>query len=264
MKQLETYRSVAKNAATPGEKSPKRPTGGKGSSVPSSAGGGGAAGGTAADKTGGSSAAASGGGAQQPARKKTRASAAAAAAASATTNVSNSQLGDLARIMKQGFSRLENLATLQMPPKLPSPLHEMHRIRSQLQQRDDTDLLAFLEPYYSEAVGNHLAQVTSQANNSAHPAMLPTVLEGLDTLLQGSHDTQLESSIQYTYKIVFKTYLKLSNPNVTAAAGNAEPQSSGGSSRKRKAKQQDVVDDGKTKKSEDNAAPDEDEETTAI
>lgn len=138
------------------------------------------------------------------------------------------------------------MAAQSMAPKLPSPLQEMHRIKIQLQHRDDGELLGVLEPYYSEAVGNYLSQMTNQANNSAHPAMLPTVLEGLDTLLQVQQEPSLENSIRYTYKTVFQSYLKLINPNVSAGS---EPQTR---SSKRKAKAIAANEDGDGKKGENN------------
>jgi len=213
MKQLETYRSVAKTVLEPTTPTPEKPSGKRAASTSSSKAA------AAAGKAGGAASAAAPPAAAQPARKKARTSEAAAAGVGGNGGVPSSEL---LRVIQHGFARLENLAAQQLAPKLPSPLQEMHRVRLQLLQREDTDLLASLDPYYSEAVGNYLSQVTGQANNSAHPAMLPTVLEGLDTLLQAPQDAGVASSIRYTYRIVFQSYLKLINPRLSTGGESTQ------------------------------------------
>lgn len=125
--------------------------------------------------------------------------------------------GELAQAVRKGFQRLESLTIQQIPPKLPSPLHELHRLHLQL----DGELAATLEPYYRDAIGAYLTQVTHQANNSAHPAMLPTVLDGLETLLQAQEPhSSIAKSIRYTFKHVLQAYLKLLNPRLITAEAN--------------------------------------------
>jgi len=216
MKQLNTYRTVAKtlegggsNPSTPSKPAAKR--------APSSA-----KGSTSAEKP------SVVGGTSSGSRRKSRLT---TATSSRSVAPDSGQLTELMKICDQGFMRLESISSQQLPPKLPSPLQELHRMKMQLQQRDDVELLNLIEPYYGDAVGAHLNQVSHQAKNSAHPAMLPTVLEGLDTLLNAKQDASLEASIRYTYKVVFQSYLSLVNPNVSSGEGGAA-----GSSQTRAAK----------------------------
>lgn len=157
----------------------------------------------------------------------------------------------LIRTCDRGFSRAEHLALQQLPPKLPSPLNELHRVYLQLISSDTairaaggnastghtSASLRMIEPYYNEAIGAYLAQVTRQANNStnSHPVMLGSALEGLDLLLRHHcvHDPNgtLTASLNFTYKHVLQAYLKQLYPRFPAPA-EAEAGGPRGSSRR--------------------------------
>jgi hypothetical protein len=107
--------------------------------------------------------------------------------------------------------RLEQSSMQQVAPKLPSPLMELHRIKMMGPNENDWYMM---RSQYAKSVGAFLEQATQQANNSNHPALLPTLLEGLELLKRYNMDDEgISASINYTYTHVLKLYLKLINPH---------------------------------------------------
>lgn len=190
MKQLDTYRSVARLSS---EKAKRSSMGVKGSGDSVSE--------SVTEK--------------EPARKKPRKTITTTTTMMTTVNGGSGEQPALIQVMQKGFATLEHLALQQLPQRLPSPLHDLYKLRRHALTSKNLDTLTSLDPYYSDAVGTYLSQVTSQANSSAHPAMLPGVLEALELLQQmPSHSAQLDESIKYTYKHVLQAYLKLLNPRL--------------------------------------------------
>jgi hypothetical protein len=134
-------------------------------------------------------------------------------------NLNNAMLD----VWKSSLLRLETALAKNQAPVLPSPLHELHQIKSRTTNPEELELL---EPHYQHALGNFLTQAATQAATSAHPAMLPSLLEGLDALRQQvPHDQATLTSIQYTYTNVLRTYLQLLHPSLPNAA--ATPMTAG-------------------------------------
>jgi hypothetical protein len=111
----------------------------------------------------------------------------------------------LEALWRQSLYRLEQVIRSAHPtiPKLPSPLH------------------------YTHALGEYLHQVTQQAATSAHPAMLPTILEGLDALRQAEQENSVMKSIEFTYREVLKKYLQLINPALDHQRANKRAKTTG-------------------------------------
>ena len=143
-----------------------------------------------------------------------------AAVANASPVNSNDQVVSVLQQCQISFERLEELTLQKLPPKLPSPLQELHRLYLQARRNGDTDERFLINKHYKEEVGQYLSQVTQQANNSAHPALLPSILEGLD-VLRHNPPPDLSPSIRFTYKHVLNTYLRLIHPAFGEAVGAA-------------------------------------------
>jgi hypothetical protein len=75
---------------------------------------------------------------------------------------------DLAESLRHSISRVEHMLNSSglVPPKLPSPLHELVRIKDQM---DPIDFRRLVEPTYERELIRHLEVVMTQAHNSAHP-----------------------------------------------------------------------------------------------
>ena len=132
-----------------------------------------------------------------------------------TLSVAQSQTTD--RILAQVLSslkRIEAMAYVSGPPKLPSPLAELHRIMIG-GMLDDPSNHEILTPYYNKCLAAYLRVVQEQADNATAPGLLPGVLEGLELLMRhDGHDMDIRKGLQYTYNYVLKAYLKLIEPQV--------------------------------------------------
>jgi hypothetical protein len=75
---------------------------------------------------------------------------------------------DLADSLRHSVSRLEHMLAYSglVPPKLPSPLNELVRIKDQMEH---SEFRRLVEPTYEREVIRHLEVVMTQAHNSAHP-----------------------------------------------------------------------------------------------
>ena len=127
------------------------------------------------------------------------------------------------------FARLETLLARNQPPVLPSPLHELHEIKV---RTTDSSEMELIRPYYDDALGKFLTQASTQATNSAHPQMLPNLLQGLDTLRAGvlreeRPQVSTLASINFTYKTVLAKYLELTNPTVASSNARKRKSTSG-------------------------------------
>jgi hypothetical protein len=119
---------------------------------------------------------------------------------------------DFFELWQRGMGRLERILSSQQPPKLPSPLQELYVLKT---RAEDPAEIALLEPYFKDALRDHLRLISQQAEMSSHAAMLPGILEGLDQLRQLDNEPTIDASIQYTYRTVLDKYLKLINPTMT-------------------------------------------------
>ena len=112
------------------------------------------------------------------------------------------------------LKRIEAVAYNTGPPKLPSPLFELHRILVG-GMLDDPSNYQILTPYYNKCLAAFLRVVQQQADNATTPGLLPGVLEGLELLMRhDGHDVDIKKGLQYTYNYVLKIYLKLIEPQV--------------------------------------------------
>jgi hypothetical protein len=75
---------------------------------------------------------------------------------------------DLAESLRHSITRLEHMISSSglVPPRLPSPLHELVRIKDQM---DPSEFRTLVQPTYEREVIRHLEVVMTQAHNSAHP-----------------------------------------------------------------------------------------------
>jgi hypothetical protein len=150
---------------------------------------------------------------------------------------------DLAESLRHSITRLEHMVASSglVPPKLPSPLHELVRIKDQM---DPSEFRRLVEPTYEREVIRHLEVVMTQAHNSAHPGtslrvvllfshtnhaltyvcrfllgLLPTILDGVDTLKRiPGHRQAIIKSIDRAYTSILKIYINLLGAATPAGA----------------------------------------------
>jgi hypothetical protein len=117
--------------------------------------------------------------------------------------------------MLVSIQRMEQVACYTTgPPKLPSPLAEMHRIMIG-GMLDDSTNVQLLTPFYNKCLAAFMRVAQEQADNCTSAGLLPGVLEGLELLMQHNHeDENMKKGIQYTYTYVLKAYIKLIEPQV--------------------------------------------------
>jgi hypothetical protein len=132
------------------------------------------------------------------------------------TNSAQNQVAEhiLAQI-QTSLKRVEAVASFSTgPPKLPSPLGELHRILIGGMMEDPANK-QLLTPYYNKCLAAYLRVAQDQADSVTTPGLLPGFLEGLELLMRHeSHDDNMRKGLQYTYNYVLKAYLKLIEPQV--------------------------------------------------
>lgn len=109
---------------------------------------------------------------------------------------------------QRSLSRLENMLTAcgLLQQKLPSPLYELHRLKTQMPEADfDSKVL----PAYEQEIGRHLAQVTAHCRTTSQPGILPHLIEGIEVLRQSPQSAAMKKSLDYTHKTALTKYLKL-------------------------------------------------------
>ncbi|GKY99708.1 hypothetical protein MPSEU_000924800 [Mayamaea pseudoterrestris] len=129
--------------------------------------------------------------------------------------------------MQSTIKRMERVAHHQNggPPKLPSPLADLHRIICGETLVNDPSNQQLVMPYYTKCLTAFLTLAQEQANHFTTPNLLAGVLEGLEVLMQhdfANSQQDMKQRIQYTYTYVLKAYLKLIDPQVKRTSDTSD------------------------------------------
>jgi len=123
---------------------------------------------------------------------------------------------ELVEAWQNSLSRLESMLTASglLQPKLPSPLYELHRLKTQMAL---TEFDAKVRTTYEKEIGRYLAHCSAQCRNASQPGYLPQILEGLEILRQTPQSAAIRKSIDFSHKSALTKYLKLVNRDNAAA-----------------------------------------------